>query len=285
MLRLATAAMGTRFEIVLPPIPGLPEADLRAAGEAALDEIRFWHTRLSRFEPDSLVSHIARTGGRAPIPLDEPTWCLFRDALHVAAASGGAFDVGVAPAMARRGFGRSAVMPAGSDARPRGTRRATLHLDEAARTLTILGPSVALDLGGIGKGHALECAGAVLRHAGVTSAFLHGGTSSGIAIGRPPDDRGWRVAFGGEAPGVIACLADRAFSVSNTHGRVNAAGRGHIIVDRDRGRARSRGAEPTWVAVTGPSARLADAWTTALLAMGRTERAPACGYDVLWGPA
>ena len=65
-LRLAVGAMGTRFELVL--LAG--RGDLRAAGEAAIDEIETWHRRLSRFAPDSLVSHINREAARAPVRLD-----------------------------------------------------------------------------------------------------------------------------------------------------------------------------------------------------------------------
>ena len=40
-----------------------------------------------------------------------------------------------------------------------------------------------LDLGAIGKGYAVERAAEVLREAGVTSALMHGGTSTVQAIG------------------------------------------------------------------------------------------------------
>ena len=57
-LRLATRAMGTRFELVL---DGDDETRLRAAGEEALFEIEEVDRRLSLFRRDSLLSHIMRT--------------------------------------------------------------------------------------------------------------------------------------------------------------------------------------------------------------------------------
>ena len=82
--------MGTRFEIVLPDSPRGPSgARLRAAGEAAIDEIETWHRRLNRFAPDSLVSHLNR-GLTSPLPLDRDTFDLFDDALAVWRDSWGA---------------------------------------------------------------------------------------------------------------------------------------------------------------------------------------------------
>ena len=41
----------------------------------------------------------------------------------------------------------------------------------------------ALDLGGVGKGYALDRAAELLAERGVTEAFLHGGSSTVLAIG------------------------------------------------------------------------------------------------------
>ena len=52
-----------------------------------------------------------------------------------------------------------------------------------------------IDLGAIGKGYAVGMAGDILREAGVTSALVHGGTSSIYALGHPPDAAEWKVAI------------------------------------------------------------------------------------------
>lgn len=121
-----------------------------------------------------------------------------------------------------------------------GTGGATgVQLDRSARTIRLASPAVELDLGGIAKGHALDLAARGLREAGVERAFLHGGTSSGCGIGRPADRRAWRVVAAG-GPGAPAVdLVDRAYSVSAWGGAALAC-------------------------VVGPSARLADAYATAL---------------------
>jgi thiamine biosynthesis lipoprotein len=231
--------MGTRFELVL---PGGDPARLRPVGEAALEEITACHERFSRFDDASLLAHIQRTGHRQPVPLDTDSFALFADAAAVWRASGGAFDPTVT-----------------------GQAMDAVGLDPVARTIRLTRPGVRFDLGAIAKGHALDLAARVLRQHGVTSAFLHGGTSSAVGIGSPPGGE-WRVALGG---GVVVSLTDAALSVSavwpgNPHPTVDP--RTGVPLDGTRR-----------VAVTGPSARLADAWSTALLVLG--VRPPSLGPE------
>lgn len=251
--------MGTRFELVL---AGGARDDLLAAGETALEEIAEWHRRLSRFEPDSLVSHINRTAHDGPVRLDRETFALFADALAVWRDSEGAFDIAVAPLMARHGFPASAAGGGSADA-----TSASIALDDDAWTIRFTRPGVSLDLGGIGKGHALDCAAAVLRAHGVARALVHGGTSSVVAIGAPQDASGWRVAVG--ADGGVITLRDAALAVSDPRSQRSALAAGHIVDPRTTRPIAGAGR----VAVVGPSARLADAWATALVVLGSTPLA------------
>jgi thiamine biosynthesis lipoprotein len=314
--------MGTRCELVV--LEG--RGDLLAAGEAALEEIEHWHARLSRFADDSLLSHIHRTAARAPVRLDRETYALFEEALAVWRASDGAFDVTVAPLMARHGFQDSAV-PASSGrvgtsgiapvpdpatldpgGRERGAPRARpagrlgaggasaslaealaeaggakppgFSLDPDRWTISLL-PGTAIDLGAIAKGHALDCAAGVLRAAGVTSALLHGGTSSVVAIGAPPGSPGWQVAVGLETGTPVVRLRDSALSVSDASSqRGGSSGGGHIL-DPRTGRAAACGGR---VVVVGPSARLADAWSTALAVLRRVPRGFPAGFTAYLHP-
>lgn len=224
--------MGTRFELVL---PGEEPEQWRAAGEAALEEIDACHRRLTRFEPGGLIDHLQRTTGETP--LDAPTWFLFEDALRVWRASGGAFDV---------------TLPV--------CRMNAIALDRERRTVRIDAPGLPLDFGAIAKGHALDLAAGVLRQAGVASAFLHGGTSSALGIGSSPEAAGWAVALGAWPGAPTVVLHNTALSVS-------AAGPGncHPTIDPGTGTPLPT---PRRVAVVGPSARLADAWSTAVLVLG-----------------
>jgi thiamine biosynthesis lipoprotein len=235
--------MGTRFEVVLPADD--PEA-LRPAGEAALAEIEEWHRRLTRFEPDSQLNHLHRAAEDARVNIDRDLYALLEDCVTVWRASGGAFD----PAL---GSGMDAV-----------------ELDPAQSTVRFTRPGVTLDLGGIAKGHALDHAAQVLRQAGVTSALLHGGTSSVVAVGHPPGGAAWKVALAGSGnPPTVVTLTDQALGTSSQFQRQHVADprTGTLI----------KGAR--LAAVIGPSARLCDAWSTALLVLGQRPAAMPAGYE------
>lgn len=242
--------MGTRFELAI-VADGLAGVDCGAVGESALREIEEWHQRLTRFESDSWLSHVNRTAAHEPVRLDDETFALLADAMTVWRDSNGAFDIA-------RGEG------------------AALVLDPDTRTLRFQHDRVALDMGAIGKGHALDCAAARLRSHGVNRALLQGGTSSGVALGRPPDAAAWRIGVSAAGKDVLD-LVDESFSLSDEASQPDAPFGRHIVDPRV-------GADDPYtrvarrVVVTGLSARLTDAWSTALAVLGEIPPAFPADY-------
>lgn len=236
--------MGTRFELVL--MDGDP-----AVGELVIAEIEDWHRRLSCFAPDSWVSHVNRTAAHAPVRCDDDLWAMLVEAQDVWRASGGAFDI-------TRGNGDALVLDAGT------------------RTIAFARPDMAIDLGGIGKGHAIDCATRLLREHGVTSAFIHGGTSSGAGIGVDANDQPWKVGVESNGRTETLSLRDLAFSVSNSAAQPG----GHIIDPRHPHRDDVTIASDLTAIVTGPSARLADAWSTAIVVLGHAPASIPAAYSV-----
>ncbi len=281
IVRRATFAMGTRFEIAL---AGEEERALGDVAEAALAEIEEWDRKLSVFCRDSLLAHVNRTAGARPVRLDEDTFELLQACLAVHRASEGAFDVTVGPAMRALGFHDAAapLAPAaacfiGSDG---------LLLDEEERSVRFARPGMALDLGAIGKGHALDLAASVVRQANgaVHAALLHGGTSTVTSIGQPPGREGFDVAVTLPAAGALperrarVTLSDESLSVSGRFGRsIEKDGErlSHVI---DPTTARPIAGGALLAAAVARSARESDAWSTALLALGR--RPQGLGPDV-----
>jgi thiamine biosynthesis lipoprotein len=278
--------MGTRFEIVA---DGDDEANLRTACEAARAEIDECDARLTLFEPGSFLSYINAHAAKRPVQLDDDLFELIAESIAVHRASLGAFDITLAPLMRAWGFHEQTASTQ-RDIHSRGCISADaphqtpssssadlpfgmsdLELNEAQRTISFRREGMALDLGGIAKGHALDLAAAVLRESGVGSALLHGGTSTIIAINASHTPAGadhWPVGLGPERPGITVKLRDAALSVSAPHGRtvhMDGAELGHIIDPRNGAPARGT----RLAAVVAPSARLADAWSTALLVLGR----------------
>lgn len=135
--------------------------------------------------------------------------------------------------------------------------------------VTLLRTGMSVDLGGFGKGLALDQIASALRRDGCASAFLNFGESSLLAIGRQPGGW-WRVVLRDPFGGFVGdfTLRDRACSTSATFGqrlRVGSRTVGHII-DPRTGQPLTRAAQVTVVAA---SAATAEAASTALLVLGR----------------
>lgn len=226
-------AMATRFEII---IASDDERAAQCIAEEALQEISDLGRHLDRFIPYSTLSHINRTAAARAVPLDAATFDLLRTAQLVREQSSGAFDVAL-------GSGR-------------------FFLDDTSFTIQFEHQGVCLDLGGIAKGYALERAASLMRAQGVSSALLQGGTSSVVGIGAPPDAEAWRIKLAHGSQRTID-LKDAALSVSRPHSQMRGEAT-HIIDPRT---SESIGARRCAV-VTGPSACLAEAWSTALAVLG-----------------
>lgn len=269
--------MATRFELLL---AGRPDTALRAAGEEALSLIHRLESQLSCYRPQSEIGRINALAAERPVRVDGEVFSLLLRARALHHQTGGAFDITVGPLMRCWGLngrdcGRIPTEPELQEARDRvGMHR--LELDEARGTVRFERDGMAIDLGAIGKGYALELAAARLRELGVASALLHGGTSSVQAIGESPEGCAWRVAI--EHPYAAASrtedrvlsivdLRDQALGVSAGHGKQFHAGDtwyGHVLDPRAGRPARAA----QLAAVVCDSGTDADALSTGLLVLG-----------------
>lgn len=272
---LARHAMATRFELVL---HGENPVALRAAGEEALAEIDRIEAQLSLYRPTSEIAHVNTRAARETVRVSPEVFALLERARDLSNSTGGAFDITIAPLVRCWGFmGGTGAMP---DPQTIAEARAKVgfnqvELDRHTFTVRFARDGVMLDLGAIGKGHAIERAVELLRDAGVTSALLHGGTSTVHAIGQQADGTPWRIALERppaspeSAAELLASipLVDEALSVSAVWGRsFDDGGRryGHVIDPRT--------GQPTEAALLCalvlPSATETDALSTALLTLG-----------------
>jgi FAD:protein FMN transferase len=270
-VRLARHAMATRFELLL---HGEDPVYLRAAGEEALEEIERLEEQLSFYRPSSEISDLNARAAREPMPVDPRLFRLLQRARELWQATEGAFDITVAPLLRCWGFvggtGRLPEPEALAAARAV-TGMDRVELDEERFTVHFNAEGVMLDLGAIGKGYALERAADLLREAGVSSALLHGGTSTVVAVGVPPEEQSWSVAIQHPARPeehvAVVSLRDEALSVSAVHGKAfEEEGRllGHVIDPRTGQPV--EGAQ--LAAVAGASATETDALSTGLLVLG-----------------
>ncbi len=185
--------MGTTVEIHL-----YASTRERAAAlfEAAFQEIERVEQALSTYRPTSEMSRINANAARGPVVTDPEVLTLLDEALDYSLRTDGAFDITVGALVNAWGFFRGHGRYPTADELSRALARVgwrNVILDRAARTVQFRKPGIALDLGGIGKGFALDRAALILRRHGVTAALLGAGQSSYFAIGAPPDTDGWRV--------------------------------------------------------------------------------------------
>jgi len=268
--------MATRFEVVA---HGPDPAGLRAAAEEAVEEIQRWDRLLSVYRPESEIAQVNALAHRGPVRVSPPVFRLLETARDLHAATDGAFDITVGPLLRCWGLmgegGRIPTVEALARARAR-CGMEHVRLDAGQFTVSFDCEGVALDLGAIGKGHAVEQAALLLRDADVASAFVHGGTSTIHALGAPPGCEAWKVTLetpapapGGAArrPVAVVPLRDEALSVSAVWGKFfSVAGRtcGHLL-DPRTGQPAGRA---VMAAVCAPSATQSDALSTALLVLG-----------------
>jgi thiamine biosynthesis lipoprotein len=219
--RFAHSAMATIFEVYC------VHADARyarQASEAAFDRVDGLEQALSRFVANSDVSRISTLAAGESTRVSPTTLECLAIARHLHDLTGGAFDVSI------------------------GTGLPDLELDPDTFTVHALRDGIRLDLGGIGKGYAIDRVAELLDEWEVRHALVHGGFSSVLALETPPDQEGWPLTL--SAPGgreVLARLQARrqALSASGTR-------KGDHIVDPRTGRPASRRA--AWVALPAPPA-------------------------------
>jgi thiamine biosynthesis lipoprotein len=288
---VAREAMATRFEIVL---PGSDEIRLRAAAEAALDEIDRLEAQLSFYRADSELSRVNGHAADRPVRVEPQFFALLERVRRIHEVTVGAFDPTTAPLLRAWGFvGAGGHLP-DSEEVERARAVTGMHLVKLDRdhcSVRFERPGIQLDLGGIGKGYAIERAGEILADLGIVSGIIHGGTSTALALGAPPGSDGWLVAIpqpaaagaAGDAtranpnrPLTVVSLRDEAMSVSAVWGKsFEANGRrfGHVLDPR----LGSPVSGATMAAVVTGSATDADAYSTALLVLGSE------GMDLLAG--
>jgi FAD:protein FMN transferase len=275
MVQAARHAMATRFEIVL---YGSDAVSLRAAAEEALDEVQRLESKLSLYRPDSEIAHLNSRAAQEAVRVSPEIFRLLEQIKQLHAETAGAFDITIGPLMRVWGFINGSGHlpdPEQLEQARQGVGMHLVELDGANMSVRFARPGVLLDLGAVGKGYAIEKAAEILREAGVSSALIHGGTSTSYAIGKPPDQAAWNIAIdhptpsadGKPRPLAIVPLVNSALSVSAVWGKSFSSGEityGHILDPRTGNPA----SQALLAAVSVPSATESDAFSTALLTLG-----------------
>jgi thiamine biosynthesis lipoprotein len=269
MVRNRFRAMGTTVEVLL------PHESVASCAHRVRQLFDEWEASLSRFRPTSDLSRLNRTTGR-PVLVSALLSAVLGAALDAAMATGGLYDPTLLAQLLELGYDRSfEQVPDVRPDRPHdpqpggGWRR--IQFNRAARVVT-LPPGVAVDLGGIAKGMAVDAALRALQHEGVASAMISAGGDLGV-LGLPPDASAWVLAVEGTASRPVVSLQRGAMATSGrTHRRwkIGQVERHHLIDPRTGEPAQSGLATATVVA--GRCAQAEVAAKVAFL-LGREEGA------------
>ncbi len=194
LIRASRRAMATTFEIALP----LGTRDALAAADDALDVIDEVEDELTIYRDSSEVARLNAAAGTQAVTVSATLFTLLAKCAAWTRDTAGGFDIAAGALVEAWGFRtRQGRFPPADELAVARANSGMRHvaLDERTRTVKFRRAGVKLNFGSVGKGYALDRAAVMLRRWGVTSALLHGGGSSVLAIGHPPGEpRGWTVA-------------------------------------------------------------------------------------------
>ena len=263
-------AMGTVFEIVT--YRTNPAQALQAM-DHAFQEIDRLEQVMSLYKPASELSRLNRTAHLQAQTVTPDLYQVIRESLYYSELSEGAFDVTAGPLAERwKAVGRGEQPPGPAEEK-------RLQCGVGYRQVELIPPDrirfhssrVVVDLGGIGKGHAIDCAAAVLRSCGIESALMNAGGSTFHAMGYPPGQSGWLVHLCDPSAQIDPHVLLHENSVSTSQQTppsvLGMPSFGHII-DVVAGEPLK---SATAVSVVAESATASDALSTAFLLMGPTK--------------
>ena len=221
--RFSHEAMATIFEVHAAHADAPYAAQAAHAAFALIDRLE---RELSRFLPNSDIGRINSLAAGETTQVGPATLECLLVARHMYDLTGGAFDIAI------------------------GTGLPALELDADACLVRPLAAGIRLDLGGIGKGYAVDLAAELLEEWGLDRALVHGGFSSVLALEPGANTDGWPLTLSDpSSPGRILSRLE----VRQTAFGASGLRKGDHIVDPRTGQpAIVRRA--AWVAVPRPPA-------------------------------
>jgi FAD:protein FMN transferase len=285
LVRRSIPVMGTVAEIAV--VHG-DEARAQAAIEAAFAELRMVESTMSRFRADSDVGRANLGAATGPVVVSAATAAVLMEALRWASASDGQFDPALGRAVALWSVGSRQAPPATDEFRRFAGQRLFEHLEVGRRgsdaVVRFHESEMAVDLGGIAKGYAVDRAVTTLRSHGIRHALVNAGGDL-YALGRSPRGDAWQVGVRSphDPTGLSETmpLEDRALATSGDYEQyfMHGGRRYHHLLDPSTGEPRVGGTHS--VTVAAASCLDADAGATAVfgreLGEGQTILARAGG--------
>jgi thiamine biosynthesis lipoprotein len=238
--------------------------------------------QMSAYRNDSELTRLNQRAPENAVSVEAGLFALLQLSRRLSLATEGAFDPTSGPLVALwRDCRNQDRIPTNTEISACLERVGIEHVqfDEANKMISFARAQVELNLGGIGKGYALDRAGAYLVEQGIDEWLLHGGRSSLLARGRHNQLDGWPVGIGnplftGKRLGTIL-LNNCAMATSGSNIQFfRHAGRkyGHILDPRTGWPIETM----LSVTVLASTAAEADALSTAFYVMGVEKTVECC---------
>ncbi len=241
-------AMNTTFHL---RICEEDEAIARGMARECFEQLDFLETRLSRFIDGSDVSRINQMRAGEILYISKPSHECLLIALDAHQQTGGLFDITLGHRIEHRKSGDEGPVP-------ELVGKIIIHPDVPA--VTCEEPGREIDLGGIGKGFALDHLQQILIEWGADGALLAAGASSLLAFGPLP----WPVELASNSSSTRITLFNEALSASGTSIQGN-----HILHPAGDEAMPAAPCDRVWV--TSPTAADAEIWSTALMLLAPEE--------------
>ncbi|MBI1734419.1 MAG: FAD:protein FMN transferase [Candidatus Rokubacteria bacterium] len=275
IVRRTLPVMGTVADIAV--VHG-DVATAQAAIDAALDELRRVDRVMTRFTTASEIGRANASAAREAVLVSAETAGVVRDALAWAEATDGAFDPAIGRAVALWDVTSRTTPPGAHAVRRLAGRRLYRSLDlggwRGQPAVRFADRDVAIDLGGIAKGYAVDRAAGALRARGIERALVNVGGDL-YALGEMERGSGWRVGI--QAPDEPArivealTVADQAIATSGDYFQFfeHAGRRYHHLLDPRTGEPRRTPVRS--VTIAAATCMDADAAATAAFGMSRAD--------------
>jgi FAD:protein FMN transferase len=261
------AIMGTRCYVQLwadDPVKGDEAIDAVMAELHRIDDL------MSHYKPESQLSQINARANEEPVQVDKELFDLIKLSTYYSQVTEGAFDITYASVGHLYDYRRH-IRP--TEAQIRAALPAVnwrnMLLDEEHHTVRFEHPGMRIDLGGIGKGYAVDRGIGILKARGIAHAVVTAGGDTRIIgdhMGRP-----WLVAIRHpDDPKKVVTripLSDTAMSTSGDYERYFDEGgvRYHHIIDPRTGHSASKVRSAT---VLAPTATQTDGMSKTAFVLG-----------------
>lgn len=256
------------------------EDTAEAAFNAVFEEFDRVNDLMSAHRDDSELARINKSSGVKPLRVQSDLVDILDISLDYARKTGGEFDVTIGPVLRLWGFYRNkGHLPSEKELREAVSLVGwtDLSVDKKNSTVFLSRKGMALDLGAIAKGYAVERAEKRLRQMGIKNAMINAGGNL-YAIG-DKDGSGWNIGIRSpEKEDIYATLhvKDIAVATSGCYERFFDLGGKRFchIIDAHTGMPIDNGILS--VTIVAPSATDADAMSTSVMLLG-----PEAGFHLL----